>query len=86
MKRLQSVHARTERGTDVDQASQEFRYGWIGPRAAMQHLGIGSPSALHRLIVGWQLPYGRLGRLYRFRRADLDQWLLRRSSALREVR
>lgn len=60
----------------TDRPSQEFRFGWIGPREAMAHLGIGSQTALYRLISDHRLPFGRLGRLYRFRRADLDQWAL----------
>lgn len=60
---------------------QEFRYGWIGPSQAMRHLGLRSLSALYRLINEWNLPYGRMGRRYRFRRNDLDAWLLVRGPA-----
>jgi excisionase family DNA binding protein len=52
-----------------------WRYGWITPREAMAHLGLGSRSALQRLIEQHRLPYGRMGRNYRFRRADLDAWM-----------
>lgn len=55
---------------------QTFLYGWIGPADAMQHLGIHSRSALYRLINDWHLPFQRIGaRYYRFRRADLDEWM-----------
>lgn len=85
MKSLQRVQAGTERGAQVDQASQEFRYGWIGPEAAMRHLGIDSLSALYRLIKEWRLPCGRIGRRYRFRRVDLDQWVTAHRAALSQV-
>lgn len=51
-------------------------YRWITPAEAIAHLGIGSLSALYFLIKEHKLPYGRLGRRYRFRRDHLDQWLL----------
>lgn len=77
-KRLHPIKARAQRRAHVEQSPQEFRYGWIGPRAAIRHLDLGSQSALYRLIKEWELPYGRMGRLYRFRRDHLDEWLLRR--------
>lgn len=79
--RLQSVHARAEARADGDQPSQQFRYGWIGPQDAMTHLGVRSLSRLYRLIKEWELPFGRCGRCYRFRRADLDQWMERRGAS-----
>lgn len=75
--RLQSRHAVTEPVIEADEranGAREFRYGWIAAPAAMAHLGIGSRSALYRLIAEHRLPYGRVGRRYRFRRCDLDQW------------
>lgn len=88
MSPLKAVQAFAEAGTDTDQSSQEFRYGWIGPEAAMRHLGVtGHVNNLYHLINEWELPHGRLGRLYRFRRADLDQWLTRHTSTFgRKVR
>ncbi len=59
---------------DVDHL--EFRYGWIGPREAMRHLGVHSLSALYRLINEHRLPFGRQGGRYRFRRHDLDEWMV----------
>jgi len=71
---------RAERPTDgADLARREFLWGWIGPREAMRHLGLGSLSALYRLINEHNLPYGRAGKQYRFRRADLDEWMAVRS-------
>lgn len=63
----------------------EFLYGWIDTHAAARHLGVGSPSAVYRLIQDWRLPYGRKGDEYRFRRADLDQWMERRSAGALEA-
>ena len=54
---------------------REFRYGWIDAKAAMQHLGLGSTRALRRAIAEHRLPFRRIGRVYRFRRADLDEWM-----------
>ncbi len=75
MSPLHAIQPRAETRHHQDQPSQEFRYGWIGPVDAMAHLSIRSRSMLYRAIKEWQLPCSRLGRLYRFRRADLDQWM-----------
>lgn len=54
-------------------------YDWIGPAGAIQHLGLPSLQALYRLIRDHRLPFGRVGRQYRFRRDHLDAWALRRA-------
>lgn len=83
---LKPVQSRTEIRADRDHGSQEFRYGWIGPNEALRHLGLHSLSALYRLIKEWELPFGRMGNRYRFRRADLDHWItVRGGSALAAV-
>lgn len=64
----------------------DFRYAWIGPADAMAHLGVRSLSVLYRLINEWRLPHGRMGRLYRFRRADLDAWMTQHQAALSQTR
>lgn len=58
----------------VTEAEREYLYGWIDGRAAMRHLGLGSQTALYRLITDHRLPYGRVGNRYRFKRIDLDAW------------
>lgn len=82
MKRhAQAFRAQAEqssRALDTANQAREFRYGWIPPHAAMAHLGIHSLSALYRLITEHGLPFGRVGRRYRFRRDHLDQWTERR--------
>lgn len=42
---------------------------------AIAYLAIGSESALYRLINEHGLPYLRVGRRYRFDRAEVDAWL-----------
>lgn len=73
---FKAVHALAETPAHADQPTQEFRYGWIGPEDAMRHIGISGNGNLYRLIKEEGLPYGRCGRLYRFRRVDLDAWLV----------
>ena len=64
----------------------EFLYGWIDAHAAMTHLGLGSLSALYSLIREHRLPFGRIGRHYRFRRADLDEWAaVRTPETMRQI-
>ncbi len=46
---------------------------------AVAYLNLGSTNALYRLIREWGLPYGRMGREYRFNRRQLDAWVERRS-------
>lgn len=62
---------------DVRRASPDY-FQWIDVRGAMQHLGMSSEAAIYRLIRDHRLPYGRVGRHYRFRRDQLDQWAERR--------
>lgn len=74
-----SQHARRQsqadlRGLHVADRSRDL-YAWIGPSDAIAYLGIGSLSALYRLIREHRLPFGRIGRQYRFRRDHLDQWV-----------
>lgn len=38
------------------------------------YLRLGSTSALYRLVREHRLPFCRVGRLYRFDRADVDAW------------
>lgn len=71
--RLEPIHTVTEQRHHGDQLA-EYR-AWIGPHLAMQHLGIHSLSALYRLIREHRLPFGRVGRCYRFRRDHLDRWV-----------
>lgn len=73
--RFQSVQPLTEHRHQVDQLAY---YAWIDWRGAVDHLGLGSHTALMRLIRDHRLPYGRVGRNYRFRRDHLDQWAQRR--------
>lgn len=81
MKPLHSVKPLAQAGAGLDQAAQHFRYGWIDAHAAMAYLDIRSLSALYRLIAEHELPFGRVGRRYRFRRDQLDQWVGRRGVA-----
>jgi excisionase family DNA binding protein len=50
------------------------REALLTPAEAIAYLNIGSESALYRLIREHHLPFRRLGRLYRFDRADVDAW------------
>lgn len=90
MSPLKSAHARAQVIHESDQSAEalyKFRYGWIDAHAAMSYLSVESQSALYRLIHQHRLPCGRAGRHYRFRRADLDQWVASSGrSALAAVR
>jgi excisionase family DNA binding protein len=91
-RRLQTRTAPRQQATRADDRGDtstdliEFRYGWIAPAAAMRHLGVRSLSALYRLINEHRLPYGRIGRRYRFQRHQLDEWAMAHTQALRLVR
>jgi excisionase family DNA binding protein len=47
---------------------------WLSPRQAAQHLGV-SPATIRRLADAGALAAYRLGKLRRYRRADLDACL-----------
>jgi excisionase family DNA binding protein len=55
--------------------SPPVRPEWLTPAQAIAHLQIGSLSALYRLVREHRLPYGRIGKHYRFRRDHLDRWI-----------
>lgn len=42
---------------------------------AVQYLRLPSLRALYRAIKEHRLPFGRIGRQYRFHKAHLDRWL-----------
>lgn len=54
--------------------------------ALIEYLSLGSESALYRLIREHQLPFLRVGRHYRFDRAEVDAWLHGHSSAIEWAR
>lgn len=41
-----------------------------------------TPRTIYRLIRSGELPAVRIGRQWRFRRADLDQWVARQAANL----
>lgn len=51
---------------------------------AVVYLRLGSLSALYRMIRDRRLPYGRVGRAYRFNKRHLDLWVERRGVAVLE--
>ena len=48
---------------------------WITVQEAAAYLRLGSPSAVYRHMRDNKLPYGRIGRHYRFKRSQLDAWV-----------
>jgi excisionase family DNA binding protein len=84
-RRIHHVQPRRQRPTPVEQSPQDFLYKWIEPEDAMAHLSVHSRSALYRLIDNHRLPCSRVGRYYRFRRADLDAWMTNNRPALAAV-
>ncbi len=81
MSRLHSVQPRAERAHRPRQVAQQPREvhvetPWLHARQALAYLGLGSRTALGRLIVDHRLPYHRLGTRLWFHRAELDAWLL----------
>lgn len=53
---------------------------------AITYLRLGSQSALYRLIREHRMPFLRVGRLYRFDRAELDAWMHGHGSAIEWAR
>ena len=50
------------------------REPYLTAAEAIAYLKLGSQSALYRLIREHGLPFCRVGRLYRFDRAEVDAW------------
>jgi excisionase family DNA binding protein len=59
---------------------------YLTAREAMAYLNIGSSNSLYRLIREHRMPFSRIGRLYRFERAELDAWARGHGSALERLR
>lgn len=47
----------------------------LTPKQAVEYLGLGSLTALYRAIREHRMPYGRIGKQYRFRTDHLDAWM-----------
>jgi len=62
------------------------REPYLTPAEAIVYLKLGSLSALYRLIREHRLPFRRIGRRYRFERADLDAWAQGYDSVLEQTR
>jgi len=50
------------------------REPYLTAAETIAYLNLGSQSALYRLIREHGLPFCRVGRLYRFDRAEIDAW------------
>jgi excisionase family DNA binding protein len=59
---------------------------YLTAREAMAYLKLGSQNALYRLIREHRMPFTRIGRLYRFDRAELDAWARGHGSVLEQRR
>jgi excisionase family DNA binding protein len=62
------------------------REPYLTPAETITYLKLGSSSALYRLIREHRLPFCRVGRLYRFDRADIDAWARGYGSVLERAR
>jgi excisionase family DNA binding protein len=59
--------------------------GWLKIRDVSEYTGL-SVSALYTLVSKRQIPYGKAGRLLRFKREDIDSWLKRHTDTSRDHR
>ena len=59
---------------------------YLTANQAVQYLQLGSLSALYRLITDHKLPFGRLGRHYRFDKRELDAFVRGFGSAIERAR
>lgn len=47
---------------------------WLGTAAAARHLGL-TPRALYRLVNDGLVPAYRFGRVFRYKRSDLNEFI-----------
>lgn len=64
----------------------KFTSPYLTAREAMAYLNVSSSNTLYRLIREFGMPFCRVGRLYRFDRAELDAWAHGHGSALEMYR
>lgn len=92
-RRLESPPSSSEqadRDLDISHESGQLRPAplpdplprWLTPAQAMTYLQIESLSALYRLIHQQRLPFGRMGKRYRFSPTQMDQWLASRGGVV----
>lgn len=74
------------------QSARTFDSPYLTAHEAVVYLRLGSLNALYRHIAENGLPYGRIGRQYRFDKRELDAWMkgfgssVERARSLRAVR
>ena len=83
---LQAVDARAQTGEQSDRVAEQARTPYLTTDGLIGYLELGSESAVYRLIREHQMPFCRVGRLYRFDRREIDAWMRGHSSALALVR
>lgn len=59
---------------------------YLTAKEAVAYLRLGSLTALYRLITEHHLPHGRLGRLHRFDKRELDAFVRGFGSAIEMAR
>lgn len=83
---LQEMGTRTDGLTPPYGNRDRGQGSYLTAREVMAYLKLGSQSALYRLIREHRMPFSRIGRLYRFERAELDAWARGHRSALERMR
>lgn len=63
----------------ADRAATSASPDWLGPDAAAEIIGV-IPRTLARMAHRKEIPASKVGRKLRFRRADLEAWLVRRAA------
>lgn len=74
------------RPAQAQQSQRAIDSPYLSAHEAVVYLRLGSLSALYRLINEHRLPFGRLGRSYRFDKRELDAFVKGFGSALEMVR
>ncbi len=72
-------------GASMQERPRALDSPYLTAQECIEYLRIGSRTALYRLIHEHRLPYGRVGRSYRFHRARLDTWVEGQAGALRDL-
>ena len=68
------MHTDVIKTTVTDRDSRSELLSFLTTEEVLAYLKV-TPRTIYRLIRSGELPAVRIGRQYRFRRADLDGWL-----------
>lgn len=61
-----------------------FEDNWIGIEAAAKYLDVNKDSIRNWIKKGYEIPAHKIGKQWKFKRSDLDEWVKSGKSAIKD--